>query len=476
MSLAAPTAAPTAVSTVTTVSLSEVLTALSHALDLTEGQPIGHTVRSCLIGMRLADEVGLAPQARTALYYALLIKDSGCSSNAAHMCTLFGADDRVVKPRMRIVDWHHPLQLALATFRCAGLGGPLREHVRRFAGIARSPGVTRELIQIRCDRGADIARELGFPDDTAAIVRALDEHWNGRGYPDGLRGDAIPIGARIANLAQTLEAFVGTHGPETALRVARERSGSWFDPRLVGAVSRWRHDADWWRALSAPDAVAAATALEPGERPRQLDDAGLDGVARAFGGIIDAKSPYTARHSERVAEYAVRIARARGLGADAERRLHRAGLLHDVGKLGVSNRILDKAGPLTAEERLAVQAHPRHTWEILSRVGAFADFARPAALHHEKLDGSGYPWGLAGDALDDAARTLAVADIYEALTADRPYRAGMPPAAALAILRRERGAQLCADAVDALAEVVDTAGDAVADAAEPAPDAVARAA
>jgi HD-GYP domain-containing protein (c-di-GMP phosphodiesterase class II) len=279
--------------------------------------------------------------------------------------------------------------------------------------------VTRDLIRIRCDRGADIARQLGFPDETAAIVRALDEHWNGRGYPDGLRGDAIPLGARIANLAQTLEAFADAHGPEVALRVARERAGRWFDPRLVAAAGRWRGDAAWWQALRAPDAVAAVAALEPGEHPRRVDEDGLDAVARAFAGIIDAKTPYTARHSERVADYAARVARARGAGADAERRLHRAGLLHDIGKLGVSNRILDKAGPLTAEERAAVEAHPRFTWEVLSRVGAFADIARPAALHHEKLDGSGYPWGLAGEALDDAARALAVADIYEALTADR---------------------------------------------------------
>jgi HD-GYP domain-containing protein (c-di-GMP phosphodiesterase class II) len=99
-------------------------------------------------------------------------------------------------------------------------------------------------------------------------------------------------------------------------------------------------------------------------------------------------------------------------------------MLHDVGKLGVSNSILDKNGPLTDAERLAVNEHPRFTWDILSRVRAFADFARPAALHHEKLDGSGYPWGLRGDALDRSERVLVVADIYEALTADRPTAPG----------------------------------------------------
>ena len=133
----------------TQLSLSEVLTALSHALDLTEGQPLGHTVRTCLIGMRLAEELGLSVADRSALYYALLLKDAGCSSNAAQMSALFGADDRAIKPRMKIVDWHRRLGLAVETFRCAGMGGGWRHHVRRFLAVARTPDVTRDLIRIR---------------------------------------------------------------------------------------------------------------------------------------------------------------------------------------------------------------------------------------------------------------------------------------------------------------------------------------
>lgn len=436
------------------LSLSEVLTALSHALDLTEGQPFGHTVRTCLIGMRLAEELAMPVAERSALYYALLLKDAGCSSNAARMSALFGADDRAIKPRMKIVDWHRRVGLAVETFRCARPDGSLVEKVRQFAAIARTPDVTRDLIRIRCDRGAAIARGLGFPEGTAAAIRGLDEHWNGGGHPDGLRGDAIPLGARIANLAQTLETFVRTHDPDRALRVLRARRGTWFDPRLVDHVQRWRRDTAWWAALRHPDADAAAAALEPDDRRRTVDDTGLDDIARAFAEIIDAKSPYTFRHSANVADYAERIGATAGMGAVERKRLWRAGMLHDVGKLGVSNSILDKQGPLTDDERRAVNEHPRFTWDILSRVRAFADFARPAALHHEKLDGSGYPWGLTGDALDPSARVLVVADIYEALTADRPYRAGMTPQQALGLLARDRGTKLCPLALDALDAVV----------------------
>jgi HD-GYP domain-containing protein (c-di-GMP phosphodiesterase class II) len=129
-------------------------------------------------------------------------------------------------------------------------------------------------------------------------------------------------------------------------------------------------------------------------------------------------------------------------------------LLHDLGKVGISNRVLDKNGPLDATERLAVQQHPLFTWEILKRIGAFADFARSAASHHEKLDGSGYPWRAGGDDIDPSARILVVADIYEALTATRPYRSGMTPEHALSIMAKDRGTRLDAPALDALATLM----------------------
>jgi len=245
------------------ISLSEVLGALSHALDLTEGQPLGHTIRTCLIGMRIADELSLPAEERSALYYALLLKDAGCSSNAARMAALFGSDDRHVKPRMKVVDWHDGFRLALATARNVGVGQSIFERVRHFIAIARTEGMTRDLIAVRCERGASIASQLGFPTATVEAVRSLDEHWCGLGYAKGLRGDEIPLLARIANLAQTLEAMHDTHGPGVALEVAKDRRGSWFDPKLVDIVSGWRNDVTWWRSLRAADAKDQLLAAEP---------------------------------------------------------------------------------------------------------------------------------------------------------------------------------------------------------------------
>jgi HD-GYP domain-containing protein (c-di-GMP phosphodiesterase class II) len=434
------------------VSLSEVLSALSCALDLTEGAPAGHSMRTCLIGMRIAESVGVGATDRSALYYALLLKDAGCSSNAGRMASLFGADDQDVKQRMKRVDWHHRVRLAVETARTIGRGRPFRERLRNFVALARARNTTKELIQIRCDRGASIASQLGFPAGTAEAIRSLDEHWCGLGYARGLSGGDIPLLARIANLAQTVEAFHDREGVDGVHRVVRERSGTWFDPSLARIVLRWRRDDPWWQLLRG-DVTGAVVAAEPSDRVVEVDEEGLDGVSRAFADIIDAKSPFTYRHSTRVADVARLVAARCGLDAAEQRRIYRAGLLHDIGKLGVSNLILDKNGPLTPAERESVEQHPRYSLEILQRVSAFSGFALTAALHHEKLDGSGYPWGVDANGLDLPARILAVSDVYDALSSDRPYRKGMDEPSITAILERDRGARLCPVALDALHDV-----------------------
>jgi putative nucleotidyltransferase with HDIG domain len=366
------------------------------------------------------------------------------------MASLFGSDDQMVKQRMKFVDWHRPVELALRTAQLCGVGQSTADRVKHFLGIARTDHVTRDIMQIRCDRGADIALGLGFPEATAAAIRALDEHWCGLGQPAGLRGDAIPVLSRIANIAQTVDVFYMAGSVDAALRVVRARRGRWFDPKLANLVLGWKRDREFWQRLTGAGLRDMVLALEPGAYVRQVNADGLDAIARSFADIIDAKSPYTARHSVNVAAYARQISARLGYSADEQRRIHRAGLLHDIGKLGVSNRILDKPGRLDPAERTAIEQHPRFTWEILQRVSAFNDFAWLAAVHHEKLDGSGYPWGLRGDALDEPSRILAVADIYEALSADRPYRAGMSFEQAMAILRKESGATLCPRVVSGL--------------------------
>lgn len=441
------------------VNLSEVLSALSHAMDLTEGQPEGHSIRTCLIGMRLGEEMGLDADTRSALYYALLLKDAGCSSNSARVAAIFGSDDQPVKWRLKITDWSRFSHAALFGIRSAGMGRSVAAKVRHVALIARGGMAgARELVRIRCERGAEIVRGLGFPPATAEAVHALDEHWDGRGYPDGLRGREIPLLARIVGLAQTVDVFLMYRGVETAIDIARRRRGTWFDPELVDALLTWRGDAHWWEGLRTPLAARLVVAAEPADRVRQVGDAGLTDVAEAFAEIIDAKTPFTYRHSARVAAYARGIAEELGMDDAARLRLHQAGLLHDIGKLGISNRILEKPGTLTADEWTVVRQHPIHTWEILSQVRVFREFAWMSALHHERLDGSGYPWQLDAAQLDLPARILAAADAYEAMTSWRPYAAPLPADTAIFLLDKESGVRLDADAVTGLRRYLERTG------------------
>ena len=162
----------------------------------------------------------------------------------------------------------------------------------------------------------------------------------------------------------------------------------------------------------------------------------------ALANALDAKDAYTRGHSERVAALGRRIAAALGLDADQIDAVGEAGLLHDIGKIGVPEPTLQKPGPLTAEEWHAMRRHPLVGAQI---VAPFEFFARSAPLirhHHERWDGSGYPDGLAGVAIPLGARILAVADVFDALTSRRPYRAAMPRDAGLAVLLDEAGRTL----------------------------------
>jgi HD-GYP domain-containing protein (c-di-GMP phosphodiesterase class II) len=451
---AADVTSPPGTDTSGDIRLSEVISALSYALDLTEGQPEGHSVRTCLVGMRIGRELGLEAADRSSLFYALLLKDAGCSSNSAATCELFGADDQAVKRTWKTTDWSSRWGSFAHVVRSVRPDGSLLEKARQVAGFAGAGPVGTELVRTRCERGADIARMLEMTDDTAVAIRALDEHWDGRGVPMGLRGEEIPLLARIACLAQTVEIFHATHGLGTALTVARERAGAWFDPELVRALRPLEADAAFWAGLSAPDARARAAALEPADRVLTADDERLDRIAHAFARVIDAKSPYTYRHSEGVALYADAIGRTLGFGAEALRDLRRAALLHDIGKLGVSNRILDKPGKLTEQEFQAVRRHPEHTYHILARVARLRDLAETAASHHERMDGRGYHRGIPAGTLPVAARVLAVADVCDALSAERPYRAALPREQVLSIMRGDVGTGLCPDCLGGLEQTL----------------------
>jgi HD-GYP domain-containing protein (c-di-GMP phosphodiesterase class II) len=285
----------------------------------------------------------------------------------------------------------------------------------------------------RCERGAAIATMLGFESETAEAIRALDEHWDGGGQPRGLQGEQIPLLGRILCLAQTVEIFHAAGGVDAAYGVARRRRGGWFDPALVDALGTVAADRAFWDSLDA----SSISAWEPEDHVIAADEARQDLIAAAFAGVVDAKSPWTYRHSDRVALIVVDLASVTGADLRTTRDLRRAALLHDIGKLAISNRILDKPGPLTRTEFTAVRRHPVITEQILARVPGCQHIVPLAGAHHERLDGSGYPRGLTATQLSSAMRLLALADVYEALTSPRPYRAALSSRTALAVIRSD---------------------------------------
>lgn len=445
------------------VTLGEILSALSFALDITEGARPGHSVRACLLGMRLGKQIGLSDQALADLYYALLLKDIGCSSNSARMADAFAADDQVVKQHFKFIDREKlgraNREALTFVWNNVAPSQSVRNRMRQMYRMIRSPGdLTAEVIEARCERGAVILHKFGMGIETCAAVYSLDEHWNGHGLPDHLVAKDIPLLGRICAVAQHLDLFCSEFGSSRAIDTLAERSGHWYDPDLVRAAESLHQQGVLWEQClpeSDPEALQPAVlALDPGSSTA-LAARDIDLICSGFADVVDAKSPFTYRHSVGTTEAAVLISNAMGLAPDRVDVVRRAALLHDIGMLGVPNTILDKPGPLISEEWITVHRHPVLSQEILSRVRAFSEIAVLAGQHHEMLDGSGYPFHLAGEQISIEARILTVADIFSALMESRSYRQDLTPAQIQQQLALNLPHRLDPEPVDAVLSVLD---------------------
>ena len=437
----------------TRVSLAELLAAFSFALDITEGASPGHAVRSCWIAMQVGKAVGLSEAELHDVYYTTLLKDLGCSSNAARICELYDADDRAFKRGFKTAGTGAASRLHYIMANVAR-DRPLGQRIGAIGKvIANADTSAQEMILTRCTRGADIARDLRFSDAVSDGIYRLDEHWDGSGRPGRLKGDAIPLPARLALLGQIADVFRNHAGRAAARDEVARRAGSWLDPELAAAFATLAAQDSFWETLASPFIEARLVMLAPAAQAVAVDEAYLDAIAGAFGQVIDAKSPFTAGHSARVAGLARGMGEYLGVARERHGWLSRAALLHDVGKLGVSNAILDKPASLSTREWSEMRDHAGHTREILGRIGALADIADVAAAHHERLDGMGYPLGLQASAITRDTRIITTCDFYDALTSDRPYRKAMTRRAALAIMHDEVGKALDPDCVAAIEAV-----------------------
>jgi HD-GYP domain-containing protein (c-di-GMP phosphodiesterase class II) len=435
--------------------VAEVVSALSHALDLGTGQPVGHSVRSCVLAMRIAEEIGLSRALRSDLFYATLLKDAGCSTNASKMFHALQSDDIQAKRDVKLTDWTRTnWQTVSYAWRNIAPDKPPMLRAAALLRMARTSSQhVLEVTKIRCERGAAIARLVGLSELTADGIAGLDEHWNGKGHPKGLRKKEIPLLSRIMLVAQTLDVYFTARGAAESIRVVENRSGQWFDPELVKAACSIAARGMLWSDLSGQEVYDVALGMEPDPKEMQEDDRTFHSICIAFGQIVDSKSPFTFSHSENVARISMLMGERMHLDPRRLAVLQNAALLHDLGKMSVSNQILEKPGELTEDEWRVMRLHPFYTWKILHAIPRFGELSEIAASHHEKLDGSGYFRGLAAKQLSLEARILAVAEIFDALVSKSSYREPLARKAVFDVLEKEARNQLDPNCVAALAEV-----------------------
>ena len=406
-----------------------------------------HSIRRARLSLRLADGIGAAGEDRIATYYTGLLDGVYCHADANEQAMWFG-DDIAIKADTYEADTES-VKGILIMLRRLGAGESGLARLRRIAEFPlHGWAEVNRWLDTHSALQAEFATRIGLPDSVSDALRHSYERWDGKGVPNGLRGEAVPLAARIVCLADVVEVYNHRGGVEAGREVARERSGGEFDPRLADALRE--HAAELLQGLDETASWREVIEAEPGLE-RVVSGEELDVVLEAMGDLVDMKSPHFAGHSRGVAKLAAEAAGVAGMSLAERALLRRAGCVHDLGRLGVSNAIWDKPGPLTAAERERVRLHPYLSDRMLAGIPALGLVRALAARHHERLDASGYPSGLRGTELSPSDRILAAADAYHAMTEPRPYRTALPPETAAAELRADvRAGRLDGDAVNAV--------------------------
>jgi HD-GYP domain-containing protein (c-di-GMP phosphodiesterase class II) len=425
----------------------ELLAAISLAIDLGLGQPMEHMLRSSLIATRIAERMGLDAQRRATVYYANLVGWIGCHADSHELSALFG-DDIAWRADTYAVDMTGLPFLRLMVSHI-GRGSPGWERgIRSAAFVLTARSQVANLIQSHCSSAGVLSDRMGLDRDVGEALTYIFERWDGRGMPNGAGGADIPLEIHIVHVADVVEVHLRTGGPSAAVDVVRSRRGTQFSPAVAEV---FEHDADAIvDGLLEMDVWTAALAQAP-DRDRILNDDEIDELLRAIADFVDLKCPCSPGYSRAVGDLVAAAARHLRMPPADVMRLYRAGLVHGLGRLGVSNQIWEKKGPLSTAEWERLRMYPYLTGRILSRVGGLESVVSLATQHEERIDGSGFPRGLAGAELTIQDRLLAAAVTYQQLLEPRPDRAAFDAAGAADQLRQEaRAGRLDAEAVDAV--------------------------
>ena len=406
------------------IRLAELLAAISLATDLGRGFPPEKALRTCLIAGLIAEELGLDGRARSDIFYASLIHPVGCTAFTHEAARRFGTNELVGIPAYARVDTTRVTE-GVRAMREEVRGEPVGLRVRAMAkSVTAGRRFLDYVVRADCEAGMSFTRRVGLEETVATIVGQTHERWDGKGLPAGLAHEGIELGARVIALADQAELFHRTEGRAETLAMLRRRASGWFDPALATAFER--RAADIFDALEAGSVWDAVLVAEPLPFV-SIPESRVDDLAEAMADVVDLKSPYFLGHSGGVARLAEEGAVKLGLGEGQPSVVRRAALLADLGRIGVPNRVWDKPGPLTAADWEQVRLHAYHTERVLVRSPVLAPLAELAGMHHERLDGGGYHRGATAATIPLAARLLAAADVFQALTEPRPHRAAVTP-------------------------------------------------
>jgi HD-GYP domain-containing protein (c-di-GMP phosphodiesterase class II) len=433
------------------VRAAELIAALSLATDLGIAVPLEHGLQSTLFAMRLGERLGIDGETASQTYYGCLLFYVGCTADAELAAEVFGDDAALTTQAMPVRFGSRAEMLAGLARAVAPPGSPPQVRALQVArGLPRAARVFKGHITAFCEVAEMLTDRLGLPASVRRLFVHIAERWDGKGQPGRAERDAIPQPVRIVQVARDAAFQRMLGGERFAARVVRDRAGRAFDPVIA---ARLADDAAEILALDA-DASTWEQVLAWEPTPRlELEDEAIDQALAAIGDFGDLASPYLVGHSAGVAELAAAAADRCGFDRADVVAIRRGGHVHDVGRVAVPVRIWQKAAPLTPDEWERVRLHAYHSERILTRSPFMAALAPVATAHHERLDGSGYHRGTVAAALTPAARLLAAADAYHAMTEPRPHRAALSPGEAAETVGHEaRAGHLDAGAVAAVLE------------------------
>ncbi len=421
----------------TNARLSEVVATLSMATDLAMGQPLEYALSTCQLAVRLGESLKLGADELREVYYLSLLRHIGCNAETYRMAEVVG-DELAFRTDIAPIDMAQTskvMGLLLRYIRQASVGtSPLRLAGIIAQDMATMPGLMKEEFAGFCEVGQRLAERLGFSGSLIQSLGQVFERWDGKGLPARLKGENISFTVQIVTLAGDMVVLTRLEGAEAARNIIQARNGTVYHPKIVEHFAT--HAPELMAGMETEPAWDSVIALEP-TPCIILSETLLDEACQVIADFTDLKSPYTIGHSSGVAQLAAEAGHCFGLPETDITNLRRAALLHDVGRVGISAGIWGKQGPLTESDWEKVRLHPYYTNRILARSAALAKLGEIAALHHERLDSSGYHRGLVGQMLPVQAKLLAAADIFQAMTEPRPHRPAMSPEQAAETLRTE---------------------------------------